>query len=42
MEKENNQDVTELLNQIYSEEDSTLDIGLESLQFQSLPKEEWE
>lgn len=35
------QGVTELLNRVYSEEESALDPGLESLQSRSLPREKW-
>ncbi len=36
-----NQDVTEILNQVYQSEASTLDDSLLSMQSQSIPKEDW-
>ena len=34
-------DVTKRLNEIYSEQDSSLDPVLEKMQFMSLPEEQW-
>ena len=34
-------DVTKRLNEVYSEEDSSLDPVLEKMQFMSLPEEQW-
>ena len=36
-----NQNVTELLNQVYQEQESKLDVALSTMQARSLPKEEW-
>jgi len=36
-----NQDVTEILNQVYQSEASSLDENLLSMQSQSIPKEDW-
>ncbi len=36
-----NHDVTKILNEIYVEQDSSLDEELNSMQIQSIPKEEW-
>ena len=33
--------ITEKLNEIYAEEDSSLDPGLAAMQWASLPKEDW-
>ena len=34
-------DVTKRLNEVYSEQDSSLDPVLEKMQFMSLPEEQW-
>lgn len=41
MESHKNQDVTKILNGIYAAQDSSLDEELNSMQMQSIPKEEW-
>jgi len=41
MDTHRNQNVTEILNEIYRNESSSLDDELRSMQSQSLPKEEW-
>jgi len=41
MHTHRNQNVTEILNEIYQTESSSLDDELRSMQSQSLPKEEW-
>ncbi len=41
MESHRDQNVTELLNSVYSEESPSLDKELRSMQAKSIPKEEW-
>jgi metal-responsive CopG/Arc/MetJ family transcriptional regulator len=41
MKSHGNQSITEKLNEIYPTEDSSLDKKLDSMQMQSIPKEEW-
>jgi len=41
MKSHKNHDVTKILNEIYTEESSTLDEELNSMQMQSVSKEEW-
>jgi len=41
MESHRNQNVTELLNNIYNEESPSLDKEISSMQAKSIPKEEW-